>query len=162
MSPQSIVCTTCDAAVPYGRLSCPACGELLASVAGAARSTMTAKARGARGRAAQRAVPAVAGDVPPQLPADEPSEPTGWAPGASDPAPEATSTSALGWDVAAWDMHEPEDDQFDHEAIEAPVEHSPAPAPRRATPDREPSILQPVSDAAGDGLHVMMLTSFFL
>ena len=37
MSSQSIVCGTCGAAVPYGRLSCPACGELLASVVGAAR-----------------------------------------------------------------------------------------------------------------------------
>lgn len=31
---QSIVCGACDAAVPYGRLSCPECGEMLASVAG--------------------------------------------------------------------------------------------------------------------------------
>lgn len=37
MSSQSIVCASCSAAVPYGRLSCPSCGELLASVAGSAR-----------------------------------------------------------------------------------------------------------------------------
>src|SRR5688572_15840290 len=37
MSMPSIVCGTCQAPVPYGRLSCPACGELLASVAGAGR-----------------------------------------------------------------------------------------------------------------------------
>lgn len=34
---QSMVCVACGAAVPYGRLSCPSCGELLASVAGARR-----------------------------------------------------------------------------------------------------------------------------
>ena len=33
----SIVCGSCAATVPYGRLSCPSCGELLASVAGARR-----------------------------------------------------------------------------------------------------------------------------
>lgn len=37
MTAQSIVCGACAAAVPYGRLSCPACGELLASVAGGSR-----------------------------------------------------------------------------------------------------------------------------
>lgn len=37
MSSKTIVCAACNAAVPYGRLSCPSCGELLASVAGAAR-----------------------------------------------------------------------------------------------------------------------------
>ncbi len=34
---QSIVCGGCGSEVPYGRLSCPECGELLASVAGAIR-----------------------------------------------------------------------------------------------------------------------------
>ena len=38
MTAQSIVCGTCAAAVPYGRLSCPSCGELLASVAGSRRT----------------------------------------------------------------------------------------------------------------------------
>jgi hypothetical protein len=37
MTAQSIVCGTCAAEVPYGRLSCPSCGELLASVAGSRR-----------------------------------------------------------------------------------------------------------------------------
>jgi hypothetical protein len=37
MSTQSIACAACGAAVPYGRLACPACGELLASVAGTGR-----------------------------------------------------------------------------------------------------------------------------
>ncbi len=37
MTTQSMVCGSCAAAVPYGRLSCPSCGELLASVAGGRR-----------------------------------------------------------------------------------------------------------------------------
>ncbi len=37
MAIQEMVCGTCAATVPYGRLSCPACGELLASVAGSRR-----------------------------------------------------------------------------------------------------------------------------
>lgn len=38
MTSRTIVCSDCGEAVPYGRLSCPACGALLASVAGGARS----------------------------------------------------------------------------------------------------------------------------
>lgn len=34
---RSIVCGSCGSDVPYGRLSCPACGDLLASVAGGRR-----------------------------------------------------------------------------------------------------------------------------
>lgn len=37
MAVRTIECTECGTTVPYGRLSCPSCGELLASVAGAAR-----------------------------------------------------------------------------------------------------------------------------
>ncbi len=38
---QPIVCGECGNVVPYGRLSCPECGELLASVAGAGRRAST-------------------------------------------------------------------------------------------------------------------------
>jgi hypothetical protein len=156
MSPQSIVCTTCDAAVPYGRLSCPACGELLASVAGAARPTKTrgATTRAARGRATPRAVSAVLADAPPQKPADVPSEPAAWAPHVADPTQDATSTSALGWDVAAWDMHEPDDHLLDDEVIEAPMEAQGAsPSPFDAS-GWEPSVLQRISDTAEDDAPV--------
>src|SRR5689334_16543138 len=51
MTAQSIVCGACAAEVPYGRLSCPSCGELLASVAGSRRATAPA--------AASKAVPKV-------------------------------------------------------------------------------------------------------
>lgn len=37
MAVRAIECTECGTTVPYGRLSCPSCGELLASVAGSAR-----------------------------------------------------------------------------------------------------------------------------
>jgi hypothetical protein len=53
MATQSIACSACGATVPYGRLSCPACGELLASVAGAARRNGATKAvRGKKAAAA--------------------------------------------------------------------------------------------------------------
>ena len=45
MTAQSIVCGTCATEVPYGRLSCPSCGELLASVAGSRRSSTSLAAR---------------------------------------------------------------------------------------------------------------------
>ena len=45
MTAQSIVCGTCATEVPYGRLSCPSCGELLASVAGSRRSSTAVAGR---------------------------------------------------------------------------------------------------------------------
>ena len=96
MSPQSMVCATCGATVPYGRLSCPACGELLASVAGAARS---ANGRSKKGRAAvaERPTPAVLTDVPPQAAATSPSEPERAAPGWEPPIFQSvSSTTAAG------------------------------------------------------------------
>lgn len=39
MTTQAMVCGSCAAEVPYGRLSCPSCGELLASVAGGRRAS---------------------------------------------------------------------------------------------------------------------------
>src|SRR5919106_420873 len=47
MTAQSIVCGSCANEVPYGRLSCPSCGELLASVAGSRRSSAATIARAA-------------------------------------------------------------------------------------------------------------------
>ncbi len=92
MSPQSIVCATCDATVPYGRLSCPACGELLASVAGAARSV---NGRGKKGRAsvAERPAPAAPLDVPPPSAAPAPSEIERAAPGWEPPIFQTVSTT---------------------------------------------------------------------
>ena len=169
MSPQSIVCTTCDAAVPYGRLSCPECGELLASVAGAARpaKARTATARAARGRTTQRATPSVLVDVPAQAaeaqpaeaqpaeaqpaeaqpeeaqPAGAPPQPAAWTPGSPDVVQDRTSTSALGWDVAAWDMHEPEVERFDDE----PDPDAPdAPAWQHDASGWEPPIFQSIPE----------------
>lgn len=47
MTAQSIVCGSCANEVPYGRLSCPSCGELLASVAGSRRASTGTAARSA-------------------------------------------------------------------------------------------------------------------
>ena len=81
MSSKAIVCTACSAAVPYGRLSCPACGELLASVAGAVRSAV-ATAPTKRASRAARPTPSVLVDVAPvtELPETELPEPVsfGW------------------------------------------------------------------------------------
>lgn len=59
MTAQSIVCGACAAEVPNGRLSCPSCGELLASVAGAHRATAPVAAS----IAASKAVPKTLFDV---------------------------------------------------------------------------------------------------
>lgn len=40
MAVRTVVCPECDAPVPYGRLSCPSCGALLASVAGGATRSL--------------------------------------------------------------------------------------------------------------------------
>jgi len=45
MTAQSIVCGSCATEVPYGRLSCPSCGELLASVAGSRRVSAAARSK---------------------------------------------------------------------------------------------------------------------
>src|SRR5262245_3229710 len=69
MTAQSIVCGTCAAAVPYGRLSCPSCGELLASVAGARRTASRTNGRRAPATASTAAVTAAA-DPPVNEPLD--------------------------------------------------------------------------------------------
>jgi hypothetical protein len=155
MSPQSIVCATCDATVPYGRLSCPACGELLASVAGAARPTRTraATARATKSRTTGRAAPAVLLDVPP-LTADAPAASAEPDTDQAEAAPAetratfgATGTATLGWDPPGWDTHGADEDQLTDEVPEASAEGAQArPAPL-AAPDREPSIFQPVPGA---------------
>jgi len=73
MSSQSIVCANCGAAVPYGRLSCPACGELLASVAGAARPAVADRApkRATRATRPTPAAPSILVDVAPDEPEPE-------------------------------------------------------------------------------------------
>jgi hypothetical protein len=73
MSSKAIVCAACNAAVPYGRLSCPACGELLASVAGAPRRAVAgASAAAKRASRASRATPSVLVDVSPAPVAEAP------------------------------------------------------------------------------------------
>lgn len=168
MSPQSIVCTTCDAAVPYGRLSCPSCGELLASVAGAARPTKprAAAARAAKGRATERAVPAtpaVLVDVPPPSAVEAPLEAAAAADGAqamsasTSPAPEdiapayePTRTGTLDWDPGGWDPTEPGEGGSTDGAREASTNGSQGPATRLAAQGWEPPIFGVAAAAADD------------
>jgi hypothetical protein len=123
MSSKAIVCAACNAAVPYGRLSCPACGELLASVAGAPRRVVagagaaTATATPSvtkRGTRASRATPSVLVDVEPAVPAAAVAE----APIVEPPVAQAPVVAA------------PE--------VEAPLAHAPA-------PQAAPALLQPVA-----------------
>jgi hypothetical protein len=48
---RSIACGSCGSDVPYGRLSCPSCGDLLASVAGGTRRVSSPEGAGAAGLA---------------------------------------------------------------------------------------------------------------
>ncbi len=67
MAIKEMACGTCAAAVPHGRLSCPACGELLAAVAGGPRVVV--------GTATPSATPAAlyeVGAAPPRSFADAP------------------------------------------------------------------------------------------
>jgi hypothetical protein len=59
MATRSTVCPTCGGAVPRGRLSCPACGVLLASIAGPSRGSKSTKSP----------VPAVEAAAPDPVPA---------------------------------------------------------------------------------------------
>jgi hypothetical protein len=74
MSAQSIVCGACGAAVPYGRLSCPECGELLASGVGGARRMVTGAVAGGTSVATLLAdtVPAAEPELPASASADVP------------------------------------------------------------------------------------------
>lgn len=98
MSPQSIVCATCNASVPYGRLSCPSCGELLASVAGAARSA-NGRSKG-RASVAEHAAPVALTDVPPQATATAPPETERGAPGWEPPIFQTVSSTTAAAPVA--------------------------------------------------------------
>lgn len=118
---RSIVCGSCGADVPYGRLSCPSCGDLLASVAG---GTRVQRAAAAEGSAAAVTDPA-AGLMP-----DAPAPPP---PGAYVPPP------IVGGSVAAPDPRR---------GSLAAVPAGPA-APARAW-GPAPRAAGPVAEAAGD------------
>ena len=118
MSSQPIVCAACDAPVPFGRLSCPACGELLASVAGAPR-TQAARATTKRApkRAGTTAVPPILTDVPP--------------PAVAVAEARLAGTEAIGWDPAVPDAGAGVDPS-DRDLLEWPVAGSEADPRSRA------------------------------
>lgn len=64
MATKTVVCPGCGAAVPYGRLSCAACGTLLASVSGTSRrAPKRSTASAARGSSTRRADPAATAEA---------------------------------------------------------------------------------------------------
>jgi hypothetical protein len=73
MTERAIVCPGCGEAVPYGRLSCPECGTLLASVAGGVRPTVRTSdapdpdaAAASSGDGAESALDPAADEPPPE------------------------------------------------------------------------------------------------
>jgi hypothetical protein len=138
MTTQSIVCGSCSAAVPYGRLSCPECGELLASVAGSRRVRAGAVTTGAKAVSlahdASTNGAAVAEAVARVAPAATVAEPAVLA----EPAPAVTEPEAQESAVEAWDAD-----------LAAPAaEPEPAIAPTRE-PEPEPEFA-PVAELDGD------------
>lgn len=110
---QSIVCTACGAAVPYGRLSCPECGELLASVAGGRRG-------GSAAMSVDRAMPDVLHDAQPTAQVAAAQERAPWADEAGARDPDPIIVSGARWSADA--------DGFDALLAEsaAPAVHPPA------------------------------------
>lgn len=142
MALRTIDCSACGATVPYGRLSCPSCGELLASVAGAMRPLRSVAAVATP--SALIAEPVAVPDVPtegldepaaaaePPAPLHEDAEPP-------DPQPQPALPSVL---------HEP--DQAPAERwLDEDDEPAPDPADVRWPPAIEPA---PVSWPAPSAL----------
>jgi hypothetical protein len=161
MASQSIVCASCRATVPYGRLSCPSCGELLASVAGAARRVPAERPAKRTTRAervasttaaprASRSAPSVLVDVAPPAVAVATAEPivapptdaAGW----DAPEPPATFEAAPEWPdgrpetpfaVAAAVLDDPDEDPEASVSLPyvlRPVAPPPAASPPAAAP----------------------------
>ena len=80
MALRTIECSACGTAVPYGRLSCPECGELLASVAGAARHLTSVAGLG------DSAIEPVEADEPSAIEPAAADEPVEIGPVAAEPA----------------------------------------------------------------------------
>lgn len=102
MTAQSIACGACAAEVPYGRLSCPSCGELLASVAGSRRGAASVATSIAARPAAPDvlnelasapATPIADGQLSLEASADEVAAPSAWV--------GSTTTQAAGGAVEA-------------------------------------------------------------
>ncbi len=148
MTTQSIVCGSCNAAVPYGRLSCPSCGELLASVAGNRRvvaGAVTIKATavkhgrsGSNGSAARAVSVAPAVPAVPSVLADVPDDEPSFAVAASTHA-EPEFAEGLDWDDP--DDFEGDDDRNDGAHVAPASTFADPPLSRRA----EPAVLMAVA-----------------
>jgi hypothetical protein len=115
MTTQAIVCGACAAEVPHGRLSCPSCGELLASVVGGRRGSHNGTSSTATPETVYAVIaagrPATEDDTDDRADAvldddaDETADLTGPDPdeAATDPSaesPAASATAAATWAVA--------------------------------------------------------------
>lgn len=127
MTIKTIDCVECGESVPYGRLSCPACGALLASVAGSRRPTVRVSSTSA--------VATAIDDAP------EPMLTLTQAPHTADPestlAAEPQASPAAEAAVAV----EPEVDAEPMSAVEPVLAHEPEPSP--AEPVFEPLLAEP-------------------
>ena len=96
---RSIVCDSCGSDVPTGRLSCPACGDLLASVAGGSRRAAVLHAMPTPRPAGGRTTPSILRDLDAAgsdvAPADDTSRT-----GDQDGLSALTDGPAAGWDAA--------------------------------------------------------------
>ncbi len=133
MAARTVVCPECSETLPYGRLSCPACGSLLAAVAG--------------GRARVVAPVAPAPAPAPDVAAPEPAEPAV----ATDEAPAARRRRR--WRAKQNESSAAEEPQAAVAAGAAPgsprpPSASPAAGPRRGAPMLAPSKVGAVTLAA--------------
>lgn len=134
MTASTIVCGSCSGEVPYGRLSCPNCGELLASVVG--------------GRVASAASAPAAPEPAPAVPVPEPTPavPAAPPPILYDPV-DAPTAAVLDQDVATGDTAPlwPDDAEPDDEPDPTPV--APPAAPTLTSYDGPGAYLPPVARA---------------
>jgi hypothetical protein len=131
MTASTIVCGSCSGEVPYGRLSCPNCGELLASVVG--------------GRVAAASMPA-APEPAPVVPEPSPAVPAAPPPILYDPA-DAPTAAVLDRDIATGDTAPlwPDDAETDDEPDATLA--APPPAPTLTSYDGPGAYLPPVARA---------------
>ncbi len=143
---RSIVCGSCGSNVPAGRLSCPACGDLLASVAGGSRRAVVADVTPASpvdGTADQDGLSALAPDPAPAWDAatswDEvPAPPGAWVP-PGPPISQSTMPAGFAAPARAWAGHTGDTDAPDRDgrAVAVPGVGPAAPPAPAAAPGGE-------------------------
>lgn len=141
MTTKTIDCVDCGASVPYGRLSCPACGSLLASVAGAQAAPGVTAGSGPEpvGQAFVAATAAL-----PERPNPAAETWTGWPP-VEDAEPVLTTPWTAPYRVAQADTPRP---------LAGPVSLYRPPSTARSSTAAEPPSPSPASGAADQARFV--------